>query len=455
MEKMNGLDSTIEALCRDATEIMIGKTAHKRQKWRRTGESVTLDDVFDYEAVLVFSINDKTFKETNSYRAMIQYLTNHPAYSSATNKVGYWGQPQVLIQRILSESLSLINGEVVISPEIAKSVLIHLKDFLNSSEITYEAKARLLGVKLTTPTVPISNDILLVKLTDEEMNKMQPYTDEYQWLGAKSNLLDHDTEVRFTLKIPVDSDKQVPLLSTQNSASTESDVVFKDIISTLRLYKPGLIELGPRGASSFFLNTGFTSNIYALPVILSEMEIGISDIEPLQNSYRIIRGCRSNDSVLDRALHRFLLARQKHDFSDRLVDFVIAWESLLLTVNKNAIRDELSYRFGINGSSILFESGAERNRFAGRKLMNTVYAVRSLIVHGASNDEVEKELTKADFTSIDSLVGNIEEKLRHVISWISRLDVEDRPYIKSRGWEHLLWGTDDTTSKSRKPTDAN
>jgi hypothetical protein len=87
--------------------------------------------------------------------------------------------------------------------------------------------------------------------------------------------------------------------------------------------------------------------------------------------------------------------------------------------------------------------------------MNTVYAVRSLIVHGASNDEVEKELTKADFTSIDSLVGNIEEKLRHVISWISRLDVEDRPYIKSRGWEHLLWGTDDTTSKSRKPTDAN
>jgi hypothetical protein len=86
-------------------------------------------------------------------------------------------------------------------------------------------------------------------------------------------------------------------------------------------------------------------SIYALPIMSTEMEIGVADIEPLQNSYRIIENARLNDSVLDRALHRFFLARQRHDLFDQLIDLVIAWESLLLTVNKNAVHDELSYRF--------------------------------------------------------------------------------------------------------------
>jgi hypothetical protein len=108
-------------------------------------------------------------------------------------------------------------------------------------------------------------------------------------------------------------------------------------------------------------------------------------------------------------------------------------------VNKKAIRDELSYRFGINGASVLYASGAQLNRHVGRRLMSTAYSVRSLIVHGASNNKVKQKLNKAKFDSIDSLVTDIEEKFRNAIFWLSELPVTERPYIKSGGWELLLW----------------
>lgn len=439
---MKTLDQAIECLCEEVTKIVNGEPVDfKRKKWVRTAEGTICPDCIDYETIFAISVHDKKLINTEPYCIVVEYLKNNPPFSTATNTIGFTGQPHNIIQKILSDAMSVDNDKIMVDPDVAKSALKNFITYLNSQEISYEAKCRLVGVKLTSTSISISDEIQLIKLTDEELNERQPYTDAPHSIFG-FYLLEHDTEVRFTLTIIVNTNDELPLLATMNSAQSEMNCYLEDIISTLRLCKPGIVELGPRGASSFVVDTAAYFGTEALPVVwnLSKMEIGDSDIELLQESYRLIRECRLNDKILDRALHRFLLARQRQNLYDRLVDFVISWESILLTVNNNAIQDELSYRFSINGANILKASNAETNCHIGHRLMKMVYSIRSSIVHGASNDDIKKELTKLHIDSMDSLLVTIEDKLRQVIFWISKLDLKDRPYIKLGGWEQLLWG---------------
>src|SRR5207248_6035052 len=61
----------------------------------------------------------------------------------------------------------------------------------------------------------------------------------------------------------------------------------------------------------------------------------------------------SPDTVPGRALRRIVLGQRRKDYEDRLVDYVIAWEALLLTHDGSPLMQELSYRFAVNGSVLL------------------------------------------------------------------------------------------------------
>ena len=411
-----------------------------RKKWTRTEKGVILQEYPDYETTFVFAINGQAFVNTDIYQAMQQWLASDPIFSTAPGKVGYWGMPRVLIQRILLGSMSLKDEKVMVDPTTAKSLVSQIVEYLNATEVIYEARARLLGVELTTPGVPITDGAFLVKLTDEEINERQPYIEFPDSYTSSIDSLNHYTEIRMTVSAPVDSNVEVPILSTQNTATSKARIMSDDILSALRLYKPGLIELGPISLSSSFISGFSVGRIYALPIVSTQMQLGASDIDSLQEAYRVVTECQSSDKVLERALHRFFLGRQRYDLLDRLVDYVIAWESILLTVDRNALEDELSYRFGINGASILNSSELQKNRDAGLRMMKGIYSIRSKIVHGASDKDINKTLNKAGFNSIVEVDDDIEEKFRGVIFWLSRLNVNDRPYNKPGGWEQLLWG---------------
>jgi hypothetical protein len=178
-----------------------------------------------------------------------------------------------------------------------------------------------------------------------------------------------------------------------------------------------------------------------LPVMFmhSQMQIGDSDIALLQQAYQILSG-QQDDKVLERALHRFLLGRQRLDLLDRFVDCVIAWESLLLTNNKQSTSEEVSYRFRINGATILHAAKIETNRINGLKIMKGFYSVRSKIVHGASNKDIDAEIKKAGVSGIQEICNDLEEIFRRTVFWLANLKAVERPYNKEYGWEQLIWG---------------
>lgn len=436
---MDNLESIIQNLCKRAESLIstISKIKN-RQKWIRINGSVTLKEFPQIESALQIAFIDESFTSSDEYQAIEQFLKTDSVFSTSTERGGYHGLPNRLINRILLKAMTLNNGNITFDPKFAKNELNYFKSCFHSKEVLYKARARIFGVELPIPRINITDNIYLVKLTDVEMNERQEFIDISNLEDNDSKSLFEYTEIRMIFKIPINENIESPVLSTGNESSKKSRKAFNDVIAALRLIKSGNIELGAIHISSF-ISSFATDNIYKLYISLSKIKINDSDIDSLLRAYRIVTEFQRSDKILERALNRFLLGKQRHDPVDRLIDYVIAWESILLTVNGNAIMNETSYRFGINGSSLLYASDAEKDRISGLKLMKEIYSIRSKIVHGASKEDINKEINKAEFNNLTDLVSDIEEKFRKVTFWLSDLKRDDRPYFKLGGWEQYLW----------------
>lgn len=446
--RTNSSDSLVEAPCSLAEALILKSDIElKQHKWIHSERGITLQESPDFESALALAVSSQTFRESKPCQNLLTFLEQDSDFSGAPEKLGYWGTPEALIQSFLSYSMRVHHGRVRIDSNIAKEVVTRFRVALNASGIAYEATARLLGVELSCPRVSITSNISLVRLTKEEINERQPDI-KWSYLTVREplGLLKHHTEIRFSVDTTVDKSVESAILNTQNAASSESHTIFENVLSAVRLFRKGSFELGPASTSSSIIKGFSSSRIYTLYVSPNTaMEIGASDAEKLQKAYRIVSESRLGDRVLRRALNRFLLGRQRHDVLDKIVDYVIAWESILLTNNEQSADSELSYRFRLNGSSILQACGVEPNPEIGLELMKGIYDVRSKIVHGGDDEQIQEALRKTNFESLSVLADDLEEKLSIVFFWLSELNVNDRPYKKRHGWEHLLWKSKTTS----------
>jgi len=147
----------------------------------------------------------------------------------------------------------------------------------------------------------------------------------------------------------------------------------------------------------------------------------------------------SDDQVLARAIHRFAMDRKRRSLEDQVVDFVIAWEAFLLTEKGGGLEEELSYRFSVNGSSLLHHARPSLSREDAFKKMRAAYAVRSKIVHGNDSKAIDKELGKAAFPSLAELCRFLEEEFRSSVIYIASMPKKRRPYLAEGGWHRILW----------------
>ena len=150
-------------------------------------------------------------------------------------------------------------------------------------------------------------------------------------------------------------------------------------------------------------------------------------------------GGKLSDKTLSRSLHRFLLGRNRDNLVDKLIDYVIAWEALLLTNEGNPITQELIYRFSLNGALLISLANIRTYPFEVFKKMKSAYSVRSKIVHGNSDEGIIKTLKADGYNNAQELCDYLESSYRNVVYWLIALDSKERPYLKRGGWESLIW----------------
>ena len=100
---------------------------------------------------------------------------------------------------------------------------------------------------------------------------------------------------------------------------------------------------------------------------------------------------------------------------------------------------ELSYRFAVNGSSLISRLKGAQSPIECYRKMKAAYAVRSEIVHGAAGGPQSKTLRSGEFSNVDEVCNYLESKFRGIVFLLADLPDGGRLYQRHTGWEELLW----------------
>lgn len=110
------------------------------------------------------------------------------------------------------------------------------------------------------------------------------------------------------------------------------------------------------------------------------------------------------------SIHRFNLAFDRGLLADRLVDLVIAAESLFLGDIKAQDRGELRFRFALRAAKFIkHPSYSEHDIF---RVMRQAYDIRSAIVHGGSPKAKDTRLPDNPSATLPNFIDVIEELVR-------------------------------------------
>lgn len=216
-------------------------------------------------------------------------------------------------------------------------------------------------------------------------------------------------------------------------------------------------------ATHTYLNSPFKKNLTYKGFKGLNLEpklLSLQEQEKVVSSYAVLKASEC-DNVLHSSIDRFIVAaKQSSQHSnkvnipnwDKIVDFAIACETLFLTVYKSSGEQELSYRFKLNGSSLLSKVVATDKRILFSALAE-LYKMRSKIVHGCNEKEIIKPANKFiklldiddkrhkhDIGRLILICTQLEEWLSLIFEYITGIDIDERPYQKNGGWEDLLWG---------------
>ncbi len=163
--------------------------------------------------------------------------------------------------------------------------------------------------------------------------------------------------------------------------------IVDDVLTALRLFKqedvqcPGEVS----GVKAWLLSAGHSYRIRASrPFISSNYELQDMEVEELQKMWSdLTAGTLDKRAFLVMALRRFNMAFERQQLDDRIVDHMIAAESLFLyDAGDPGGRGELRFRLAVRAAKFV-----ESPRYAPRQVFDLVrkaYDVRSQIVHGGS-----------------------------------------------------------------------
>lgn len=299
---------------------------------------------------------------------------------------------------------------------------------------------RVHGLKLEVDLIEINPDISLICLNKEGINQRQPEI-IMSSISSSYTIVDYsDSNIEIKIKdvfqIDIENHKLI------EDIKSKLDLKLKNVINAIKLHCHGKFEIYPilyySSLTGKMQKSGsLMSNNSELMHINKKATLNNADIDNLKKAFSIVESI-SQDSVLERSLSRFLIGLDEYTPEEQLVDFVIAWESILQTVNSTSNKSELAYRFSLNGAAILCAVDNTREFTQTQMFMKEIYNMRSTIVHGGDSNSISKNLNKTKFNKLYFLNKELAELYRKVIFWLATLTKEERPYHKNFGWELLL-----------------
>ena len=301
--------------------------------------------------------------------------------------------------------------------KVFKSIYSLFEDYLFSSEFIFRITAPL-SLDCDVKDIDLEDGLKIRSITDKELQKI--------WRNSRFGIVprsdipffSHTLELKY--KIP-------KISSSINTHQKKAEEILNDLTYALRLFKRGgvnfnIYQLSPIGwiSRSNFKFIEYSKGLSRRSYGGGHYILEETEIEPFQKFWRIFKKIDLQTvSFLKMAIERFNFAYEKRSQEDKLIDYMISFESLFMKENL-----ELRHRLSVRVSRFIKGEYNERKELFSD--FKKIYDIRSKIVHGESINH--KNLTKLKVESLSELVSKVEEQLRVSIKKIICLIDQDVNY---------------------------
>jgi len=388
-----------------------------------------------------FSFDQNTIKNKMSYEKCKEAFEKD-ILKQATKLAGYRGKFDTILYSVVNESARIKRGKIFIDENQARQKIREIRSQFSQKKLKFQAHARILGVIIKRKKIEMPDGLCLYRLNKKEINARQPLIEAFYTnaLWTDPQITFHPTEIRHSMGLSIDTSKDFAFFEATNKATQEARNAFQNLIESILLVKEGDVQLGPFAMEGGPVQSGISYNSTTRLIPFPEVVISNAQAKQLVKIYNLLTGDeRGKDKVLKQALKRFFIGRNRHDPVDKLINYVISWETILLTSKGSPIKQEQNYRFSLNSSSLLSSVYKNKKKKEYFVKMKCAYAIRSTIVHGGSDKETKKQLKSGDFLDLNNVCQFLENNFRKTVWWLIDIDRSKRPYYDEYGWENLLW----------------
>ena len=308
--------------------------------------------------------------------------------------------------------------------DIFNSVYGNMERYFYSKTVTRKSICLLLGFDSEVEEINLKEGLRIRRVSEDEIVELWRRSSWFRGLAEFSGFgllpLKYVLEL-FTEALKLSGDEEYIM-------ELESDLEFDKVISALRLFKKGWVDYpfiiqkaSPTLSSetSYYMKGSKRTVHTNLPFRIS-YKLSKEETEDLSEFYRRIHNKIDCSEI---PLRRFNETYTRRSIEDKLVDYMISFESLYLTGEEKM---EMAYKLAHRVSLLLSTEKEKRKQIFQE--MKKAYSLRSDIVHGRKVKKIRianKEYSLSDF------VQKIEEHLRLSI----RLFLE----ISKPSWVELMF----------------
>jgi hypothetical protein len=176
------------------------------------------------------------------------------------------------------------------------------------------------------------------------------------------------------------------------------DLVVDDVLSALRLFKHTQLRTAghARWSDGFWLKSRTSYRVLRQWPYGGQCDLSAGEVPQFLELWHLLE---EGAARFDFSIHRFNLAFDRALRADRIVDLVIAAESLLLS-DLPVDHGEMRFRFALRAAK--FIEHPTYGEHAVYRLMRRAYDIRSAIVHGGSPKETY--LPNSQIDTIEEIV---------------------------------------------------
>jgi hypothetical protein len=308
-------------------------------------------------------------------------------------------------------------GHLAFTDERFHSKWRELVSFFGADQIAFKMVAPLPYLVVPAFPLQLNNELVLDRLTDDEVTRCYQ-TGVIQPISLRFPLIYGEVAVgiRRTMFLPKlirrgDEPHEWPEALDEGSFGNRplfrDDLVIDDVLSSLRLFKR--TQIRSAGLASWtdspWLNAGTSYRVLGRWPYGGKFELSEGEVPEFLELWRLLEEGAASFGF---SFHRYNLAFDRGLLADRIVDLVIAAESLFLGDLNVQDRGELRFRFALRAAKFIEHPNYdERDIF---RVMRQAYDARSAIVHGGSPKDTR--LPDNPSAKLPTFIAAIEELVR-------------------------------------------